>query len=222
MRRNVIRTRRSIRLLEWLICFSILGINPVRASGHIPQTSQSEPVINWEDLRAVYNVYIHCPSPENAKALLNALPVNRPEKETGDAERALLHIFGGANFPVLDSEVRTGERSAVEIMVRFLNITDGAYTDTVEAVLAGLVRSNPRRFLEVLLAYKGQEYIKKFGYPVNFVGEGYQAHPCALRHEYEKRIEALEGVKDPIYAELIEACIKKLREAIKEYTQKAL
>ena len=56
-------------------------------------------------------------------------------------------------------------------MVRFLNITDGAYTDTVEAVLAGLVRSNPRRFLEVLLAYKGQEYIKKFGYPVNFVGE---------------------------------------------------
>jgi hypothetical protein len=121
----------------------------------------------------------------------------------------------------LSSEVRAGERSAVEIMVRFFNITDGAYTDTVETELAWLVRSKPRLFLEVLLAYKDQEYIRRFGYPVDFVGEGYQAHPCALRHEYEKRIEALEGIKDPIYAEIVESCTKKLRESIKKYTQKA-
>jgi hypothetical protein len=175
-------------------------------------------VFSWEDLRAAYLAYVDCPSHENARVLLDALPIKRPEETIGDAELTLLHIFGLANFPVLDNEVLDGDRLAVEIMFRLLNITDGAYRETVETELAGLVRSIPQLFLEVLSAYKDMEYIKKFGPPVDFVGEGYVSHPKALRHEYQKRIEALESVKDPKYSKIREECIQKLRESIKKYT----
>jgi hypothetical protein len=214
------KIRDSWIFLRCLICFSAFWMNMPLATSGLPKAIQYVQVFNWEDLRAPYDTYINCPSPENAKALLNALPVNRPIKETGDSERVMLYIFGGANFPVLSNEVRAGEKSAVEIMVRLLNITDGAYSDTVETELAGLIRNKPQLFLEVLLANKDQEYIKRFGFPVDFVGEGYQAHPCALKHEYEKRIEALEGVKVPIYDEIIRSCMMKLHASIKELTQK--
>lgn len=203
--------------LNGLLCFSMIWINAILTTRGISQTRMSEQVLNWEDLTPIYDAYINCPSSENAKALLNALPVNRPEKEIGSAERGLSHIFGGAHFPVMRSEVLAGDRLAVEIMFRFFNITDGTYSDTVETMLAGLVRSKPRLFVEVLSAYKNLDHLRRFGPPVDFVGEGYESHPCALKHEYEKRIEALEEIKDPIYAEVIEACIKKLRESIKQH-----
>jgi hypothetical protein len=202
------------------IYFFIFGIIVNLAAGGFPLTTRSRQVFNWGDAKAAYDVYINCPSHENAKALLAALPVKRPEETIGDAELTQLHIFGGANFPVLSAEVCAGDRLAVEIMFRLLNVTDGACSDTAEAMLAGLVRSKPQLFLEVLSTYKDLEHIKQFGYPVDFIGEGYQSHPNALRHEYEKRIEALESVKDPTYSKIKEGCIQKLRESIRRYAQK--
>ena len=208
-------------LLGHLICYFAIGMSTLPASEPVRQTILSQQTLNWMDLQAKYDAYINCLSPEKGKTLLNALPARMPGKSIGDAESTLLHIFGGANFPVLLAEVLAGDRLAVEIMVRFLAITDGAYSETTEAILAKLVRSNPKLFLDVLSHYRDMEHIKRFGYPVDFVGEGYESHPCALRHEYEKRIESLESVKDPIYKEIIDSCIKKLREAIKQTTQKA-
>jgi hypothetical protein len=179
-------------------------------------------VLNWEDVQAAYDAYINRPSHENAKALLMAMSVKRPGETIGDEELVLLHVFGGANFPVLEAEVLAGDRLAVEIMFRLLNITDGAYNETVETILAGLVRNRPQLFIDVLYAYKDSEHIKKFGPPVDFVGEGYESHPDALSHDYEKRIEALESVKDPIYSNIKDGCIRKLREAIKKYTKNVL
>lgn len=215
------KIKNSNIFLRHLICFSIFGMNVILASGGLLQTTQSGQVLNWEDLKAVYYAYINCPSHENAKALLDALPLKRPGKTIGDAERTQLHIFGGANFPILYSEVQAGDRLAVEIMFRIYNIAAGAYSESAGTVLAGLVRSKPRLFIEVLSVYKDLEVLKGLGCPVDFVGEGYESHPYALKHEYEKRIEALESVKDPIYSEIIETCIKILRDSIKKYAQKA-
>jgi hypothetical protein len=175
-------------------------------------------VFSWEDLRAAYDAYIDCPSHENAKALLATLPIKRPEETIGDAELTQKHILLEANVAVLDNEVLAGDRLAVEIMFRFLNITDGLCKEIVETELAGLVRSMPQLFLEVLSAYKDLEHIKKWGPPVDFVGIGYESHPMAVRHVYQKRIEALESVKDPKYSKIREECIQKLREAIKNNT----
>jgi hypothetical protein len=215
------KLRYSDKGLRRLIWFFIFGITVNLTSGGFPLTAQTKQVFNWDDLKVAYDAYINCPSHENAKALLAALPIKRPEETVGDAERTQLHIFGGANFPVLRAEVQAGDRLAVEIMFRFFSITDGASSETVETMLAGLVRSRPQLFLEVLSAYKDLEHIKKFGYPVDFVGEGYESHPNALRLEYERRIAALESIKDPMYSKIKEGCIQKLRESINKYAQKA-
>lgn len=200
--------------------YLVLSIVMILGSRGFYQAKQKERPFNWDALKATYDAYINCPSHENAMVLLDCLPIEEPESTIGDAERIQLHIFGGANFPVVSSEVLAGDRSAVEIMFRFLNIADGAYSETVQTLLAGLVRSKPYLFIEILSTYEDLEHIKRFGPPVEFVEEGYESHLCALKHEYEKRIEALESVKNPKYSAIIEGCIKKLRESIKKYSEK--
>ncbi len=58
-----------------------------------------------------------------------------------------------------------------------------------------------------------------FGCPVAFVGSGYNLHRKAAAHALRARLEALESVKDPKYAEIKAACIDKLKVAIQMYSK---
>jgi hypothetical protein len=205
---------------RYQINYLIIGITLNLVSVGPPSITEVKQALNWRDIRVAYDAYINCPSHENAMALLATLPIKVVKEAVGNKEFTELYIFGGAYFPILQAEVLAGDQLAIEIMFRLLGITDGAYNETVETVLAGLIRSKPLLFLKTLSVYKDLEHIRKFGPPVDFVPEGYESHPNAMKHEYEQRIEALNSVNDPTYSSIKEECIRKLQEAMKKYINK--
>jgi len=79
-----------------------------------------------------------------------------------------------------------------------------------------IIRLWPRLFLEVLSKYKDISYVKRFGWPVSFIGMGHNMHPVAEIHILKKRIEALSSVDCAEYNELKQACIKTIEERIKQ------
>jgi hypothetical protein len=148
-------------------------------------------------------------SPENAKAFLCTLPKDKPENEKGDASKTRYYIY--FKYSLWESKVLAGDRYITEAVFRLLNVADGAFAEALGTVLSTLAQINPRLFLEILYEYRNAWYVKHIGYPVD--GSNYN-NPKDQISELERRIKALESVKDPKYSELRDECIRQLREAI--------
>lgn|GEM_PF-1120217 len=202
-----------------IVIIAVIGLGANLLIWSLAQMARAEQVFYWDELLKVYDAYVDYPSPENAKALLDALPADTPLEEIGDARRGLRHIFSSDNYPVLYEEAVCGDGTAIEIYFRLLNITDGFYSEVVMSTLGLFVRVQPQLFLELLSVYKNTKHIKWHGYPVSFVGTGHNIHMKARVHILEKRVEALETVKDPKFTELNEDCIKELRARIIKVNQ---
>jgi len=203
----------------FFILITFLGVTGSIFAGGLPQIARVEQVLNWDRVLAAYDAYIDYPSPDNAKALLAALPTDRQYAAIGDEGRAIKYIFSIDNFPILSEEAISGDRIAIEIYFRLLNVADGYYSGLLLSTLGWFARVQPQLFLEILTAYKDTRDIKAHGYPVSFIGDGHNVHRKAAIYILEKRIEALETVKDPKYEEIKEACIKQLREKITKRSQ---
>lgn len=198
-------------LCVYLAIFSFVCCVDARGTSNIGQPDQ---LLNWDRIMEAYSVYVDLPTPDNAKCFLNLLPEDRPDQGLGDPRKALKYIFSADNIPVLYEEAISGENRAVEILFRLLFISDGYYKETVESTLGWLARDMPGLFLEILARYKDTKPMKEFGYPVSFIGTGHNVHPKAARYVLEKRLIALDSVKDPKYEKIKSDCIKQLREAI--------
>jgi len=128
---------------------------------------------------------------------------------------ATRHIFG-EDYIILYEEAVAGDRTAVEIFFRLLNISDGGTLELVQADLGLIVRLYPKLFLEILSRYKDTKHVKTHGYPVWFVGSGHNMHPRAAKYILKKRMEALSTVDKPEYKELRDTCLKTIEEIIKK------
>lgn len=210
------RTFHSVNNFIITILIVILGVTGSVCAQNLPQIAQAGQVLQWDRILDAYDRCIDYPSYDNAKALLAALPVDRLNEQRGDPDMVLLHMFSGDGYPILYEEAISGDRIAIEIHFRLLNITDGLYSEIVETTLGWLARDQPLVFLEILMTYKDTRHMKWHGYPVSFIGSGHNTHPRAALFILEKRIAALESVMDQKYAEIKEACIKQLRSAIDE------
>jgi hypothetical protein len=198
------------------ILLGAVGITVSLFAGDPLQTQQASRALNWHKVMAAYNTYIDYPSSDNAQALLLTLPLSRPaeEEEIGDREQALEHIFSSQNWLVLENEVLAGEKIPFEVLLRLTNFTDAGFTESIEVILGSVIRIRPRLFLEVLYNYRNLVYLRRFGCPALNTNPFYGYHPKAIRYELEKRIEALESVKDQKYAEIRDSCIKSLLKEI--------
>jgi hypothetical protein len=200
---------------NYFILILVVNIMGNLFTGGLSQLARGAQVFNWDKAMVAYDAYIDYPSRDNAKALLAALPMDRPDEESGDRWRALEHIFSADSYPILYEETTSGDRISIEILFRLLNVTDGHYTELILSTLGWIVRNRPQVFLEVLTLYKDSGSVRKHGYPLSFSGPGYNMHKRAYRYHLERSIEALETVRDQKYATIKEACINRLRQAIK-------
>jgi hypothetical protein len=200
--------------LDRFILLGAVGITvSLFAGGHL-QAKLASQAFSWAKVIAAYDAYVDYPSSDNAKALLATLPSNKPNEENGDREQALEHIFSSQNWRVLENELLAGEKIPFEILLRLTNFTDAGFTESIEVILGSVIRIRPRLFLEVLYNYRNLVYLRRFGCPALNTNPFYGYHPKAIRYELEKRIEALESVKDQKYAEIRDSCIKSLLKEI--------
>jgi hypothetical protein len=186
-----------------------------RSAGSLPVHKQSNLVLDWSGVLPVFERYFNYPAPENAKAVLSVLPRVRPDKVVGDTGQAFDYINSAETYGILALEAQAGDRYSTDILFRLLIISDGPETMWAKKTLGSIVRLKPRLFLEVLFEYKDTSPIKKAGYLVAYQKDAYINRPSAFRYELGKRTEALESVDDPKYAELKQACLRELQDAIK-------
>ena len=172
---------------------------------------------DWDRIRIAYDKYSAYPTSENAKVVLDLFPLESTNTEKGNREHGLDHIFLSDNFMILENEILAGERNSVEIAFRLLICSDAGYSERLYLTIGKLIRINPRLFIEVYSWYLNQSlYFKRAEQPVYMVNEAYFQRISAHKYELEMRIKALERVTDQIFLVTREACIKRLRKAIKE------
>ena len=198
------------------LCLIAAGLVTYLPGSYQSAANCDEQIIDWDKIKSSFDTYLEYPSPENAKAFLDTLPKDKTENEKGDGSKVLYYIFTFRNYAVLKNEIWAGDRCSTEAAFRLINVADGAYAETLDMTLGALVRINPSLFLEVLYEYKDLWLFKYNGYPVYGVGPGHDERTKASIYEYRMRIKALESVKDPIYSEIIKACVRQLDEAIKD------
>jgi hypothetical protein len=202
-----------VRTVGAIVVVSLGLVGSISAKG-VSGSGSADQAIDWDKVIIAHDAYIDDPSPENARVFLASLPRDRPDKTVGNERRALETVFSGDTFWIIQNEAVAGERGSVEILFRLLNIADGHDSEVVESALGILVRNRPALFLNVLSSYRETYYIRTDGYPVYYVGFGYNDRPGPQRHELEKRIEALRSVKEPRLAEIRDGCIQRLHESL--------
>ncbi len=202
---------KAIGVSVLVFCFT-MGICLI---GQEVRKPKSMMVLDWNKILTHFMAYADNPNEENALRLLHSLPQDRPTEMFGDARAATRHIFG-ENYVILYEEAAAGDRIAIEILFRLLNISDGGSQEMILSDLGLIVRLYPKLFLEILSKYQETKHVKNFGYPVAFVGTGHNMHPRAEKHVLKKRLEAVSSVDDSEYKELRDACIKIIEEMIKK------
>jgi hypothetical protein len=202
---------------RWVMIFiGGMAIGTNIGISNIQKPGQYDSVYRWDQVLNAYNAYVACPSEENAKSLRDSLPEDWGNNLIGDANKALHHIFSIDNYPILSQEALTGDRNALEILFRLLNVTDGFYLETIESALGLCIRIWPEKVLEVIYKYRDTEQIRTRGYPISFIGAGHNVHPGAEAYILKKRIKAIETVHDPRYAKIKEGCINQLNKALEK------
>jgi len=171
--------------------------------------------LNFRELRAAFDSYLDFPSEENARAILAILPREKPNKITGDFGEVLHYVVSAKNYGILADEAQAGSRYTTEILCRLLNFADGMAAEYISATLGTLLRFSPKLFIEVLFDYKDTELVKRIVHSAASTDYAYNVHPKACIFDFKKRIEALEGITDPRFADVKKACIQELLEKIK-------
>lgn len=213
---KVVSELKTIRTVL-LVVLIILGA--VSVARYAAGSSRMGQMLDWKKVLIVYDAYVDDPIKKNAVNLLNALPKDRINEAIGDTEAAMRYIFSPDNYPVLYEEAISGDKIAIEILFRLLNIADGGYLELLENNLGWIARDKPRLFLETAKLYENTVHAKRFGCPASFVG-GEIMHLGAVTHILKKRLEALQSIRDPELAEIRDACIMKIKKALEKRTKK--
>lgn len=163
-----------------------------------------EPTVNWDSVMRAAKTYFSTPSSENALALYNALPKTQIRGEDKDFSegsayvKASNYIFD--NLSLLEKQVTKPDRNAVKVAVRLWSIADGAFAEWLCDMLYGVVRVDPRMFLEEFSCLPGtyQEMVDVLGSVLHggvrlFGGKTFKAE--AALEELETRVKALESVE---------------------------
>jgi hypothetical protein len=196
-----------------LVVFALLlDGSPKRYHPEVAHSNQAS--IDWDKIRRIFIAYLKSPTSENGTLFVEALP--RHQVYDADQEEVIKTIdliLGDGVCSPFSRRVIEGDRNAVEALFRMLNITDAGATEMVLELIGEVVRQYPRIFLAVLYEYKDSDMFKIGGYPVKM--NRYEINSEEERRELRMRIKALETVKDPIFADIRDECIRELRRILK-------
>ena len=154
----------------------------------------------------------------------------KPSEETTAAVRALLPREGHIKFdasgqaratraaleealPVLEAQVETVDRDAVQLAFNLLEVTDAPVSDSLAVIVGKLITIDARVFLEELLRWRTQLSPRGLGQLVGTLGREYaEQDRAAVCAEIQRRIDALLAVSEAPVIEARDECVAELRQ----------
>lgn len=164
---------------------------------------------DWGSVQSTLQIFLKDSSPDNARAFLDSLPLDRRSDISGSEQSALEMIY--EHIEILESRVWAGDVFLAEAAMRLLNYSDGYLTECLGGAVAELARISPSFFLFLIQKYGNSLYIRESGYPLLFPTEA-EAPAEKAYMEYESRRAALLTVTDEHVRGLRNECIKLLDE----------
>jgi hypothetical protein len=177
--------------------------------------------INWDEIRRAFGSYCQSPSSGKAIWILSIMPKSF-DNRTADHEQwtsTVDYIYEHERFSVLERGIRKGDSFATRIAFKTLNISDGAFTQSLCALIAESIRANPTVFLEELKALfeSGDEGDLVYSIlrddldtDILAIEENPQAKQEYAR-EINLRIKSLETVTRPDLIDIRNYCLRKYR-----------
>ena len=180
-----------------------------------------------QDIKSAFDEIIKVPCPENFKQLVDLLP----ERANNDVSYLLDQLlFPKAKSPdygkqeilpyIIWHEARCGNEDAIELLFvldSFYYCMD-IYNMIIRGAISALILSNPALFVEKLAKY--QKRFRSQGKIIDICTDQiYCGYPDESTGAFilEKRVVALEGLNMPQYKEVIEHCIRILKDEIEIY-----
>jgi hypothetical protein len=197
-----------------ILCIILLNLSAAEQN-----TKQN---IDWGKIRKAYEAYCRFPSADNANDILVALP-EKLDLNPVDFEQYVSiskYIYYGEPFKVLANLVKKGDRFALRVTYRTLEISDGAYAEGLCSILGTGIRVNAILFLEETKIFsKNKQDIFSPNSTLDSVLSGQidadEYRPEVVNKEVQLRISSLKTVDRPDLLELRDICISKLKESLK-------
>lgn len=175
--------------------------------------------IDWERLYVAWEGYINYPNADNALRVYRLLPNEqyiRHGEMTENGKKCWYAIAN--NIEILEHQVISGDRAAVQLAFKFKVIADGAFSESLNIMLGKLIRINPKMFLEELKRH--YSLISGINFILRNSSNIYVDRLEAYLYEIQQRIKAIESITDPALEEIKTECLRVLnarRELPSEY-----
>jgi len=116
-------------------------------------------------------------------------------------------------LPVLEAQVEAVDRDAIRLALNLLAVTDAPISESLDAIVGGLITTDARVFLEELLRWRTQLTPRTLGQLVGTLGKEYaEQDRAAVCAEIQRRIEALLEVSEAALIEARDQCVAELRQ----------
>ena len=170
-------------------------------------------VTDWVEVEDALREYANYPSSENANRASSALPLEHAQwGEHSPASRSSEFIYDSSQFSMLSHQVAVGHSESVRLAFKLFSISDGAFTEDLQVILGGLVRSHPELFLRELIDSSiSQIYFD--GLVLND-GAAFVDRLAAQCLEARRKADALNTVSDGEFAESKERLISIIDEFV--------
>jgi hypothetical protein len=169
------------------------------------------PKLDWSKIKIAWGKYTNYPSGNNALGVYELLPKSGHIKYSGTVEEkdALNFIYNEQDMSLLERQIISSDRAAVELAFALYSISDGAFGEELDIMLGELIRINPKLFLEEL--YKHRDLVCCLdGLVANLGGSYVDRSESSGSYELHKRLDALKSVKGARFLKTRDECINEL------------
>jgi hypothetical protein len=177
-------------------------------------SQENHSVINWESLGSAWNAYIEKPNDQTAQRVYNVLPATIPDSIPTSEIGSRLDESIYRNLDKLESQIKLKKRSALRLAFRLMAISDGDFTESLNAILGSFIRTDPRLFLQELQSH--HSLVRGLEGLLNSGGDDSTDSESGWKKEHQQRIKAFQTVKDKNLVGVRDECIAVLHTQVNE------
>jgi hypothetical protein len=154
----------KLSLIFLLISFTLFPlVSLLNAEGN----DQASALSSWRRTKETFDMFIRMPSSITAREFCDSIPAKR--EVALDREGVLDYIFGTGRESIITIEMLQGNVYAARAAIKILKFVKDEWEQIVGYSLGTLIRVNPAAYLKACYAEREDPYIKKYGFPVDYI-----------------------------------------------------
>lgn len=168
--------------------------------------------VDFAELTQALRAFREKPSFDTAAGVRALLPREGHIKFDDSTQASMAREALDDALPVLEAQVEAVDRDAIRLALNLLAATDPPISESLDAILGGLITTDARVFLEELLRWRTDLPLRSLSQLVGTLGKEYAPQDrVAACAEIQRRIDALLAVSEAALIQARDQCVAELR-----------